>query len=133
MRQDVDVGWQREQLEAAVPDLGADEAIVERWGANHTRGQVATGGRLWLTTRRLVFVPTALEAKVMGRSVWSCRLADVTGVSIARRGLSATSGEWRRRLAVHHSSGSDLFVVNHVRTVAETVRGALTGELHHWD
>lgn len=111
-----------------LPDLGTGEAIIDRWAANHTRGGVTVGGRLWLTTRRLVFVPTRLESKVMGREVWSCRLADVTYVDAAPRGISPWSGAWRRRLAVRRSTGTDLFVVNRVRNKVEVISGALAGE-----
>jgi hypothetical protein len=122
------VGEPGRQFKGRVPQLGTDEVPVRQWNANHTRGRISVGGRLWLTTQRLVFVPHALESGVMGRSEWSCRLADVTDVGVAPRGIAPWSGAWRRRLAVQHRDGADLFVVNHVKTMVEVIRAALPGE-----
>jgi hypothetical protein len=122
------VRWRREQLEGVLPDLGTDEAIIDRWAANHTRDGVAVGGRLWLTTRRLAFLPIGFETKVMEREVWTCRLAAVTDVGAAPRGRSPWSGAWRRRLSVRHGTATDLFVVNRVGKKVEVIRAALAGE-----
>jgi hypothetical protein len=124
------MGERRKQFKGRAPELGTDEVPDRQWNANHTRGQMAVGGRLWLTTSRLVFVPNVFERGVMRRSEWSCRLADVTDVGVASRGIHPFNGAWRRRLVVHHSDGAGLFVVNHVEDVVGVIRQALTGNLH---
>ena len=71
----------------------------ESWLANHTRGQLAVGGRLSLLDDRLVFVPNWVE-RVLRRPDWTCELAAITGVGVADRGLSPFSGALRQRLVV---------------------------------
>lgn len=117
------VDSQRERLQRAVSDLDPDEAIVDSWRANRAVDGWASGGRLWLTTRRLVFANHALESTLIRSAlVWTCRLADVTGVSVAPRAFRPMSA-WRRRLAVHHIGGTDFFVVNRVTNIAGIIRG----------
>jgi hypothetical protein len=124
---------QPEQLKSPAVDLAADEAIVQRWRANHTRGQIAVGGALWLTTQRLIFEPHRFESGVMGRSVWTCRLADVTDVGIAPRGCAPFTGAWRRRLAVRCGPAADFFVISRVENVAEAIRNAQAAQLDRPD
>lgn len=123
----MDVASGAKQLGSPDFDLGAGEVVVERWRANHTRGQVAVGGALWLTTQRLVFMPHGFERGVMGRSVWSCRLGDVTDVGLAPRGCAPFTGAWRRRLAVRRGPATDFFVINRVGDVIVVIQNVLGG------
>lgn len=90
------------------------------WLANHTRGQLAVGGRLSLADDRLVFVPNWFEKVLRGGS-WTCQLAAITGVGVADRGLNPVSGAWRRRLVVVHDGREDYFVVNHVNQIVDAI------------
>ena len=110
------------RLERPAPPVEEGEQLRESWQANHTRGGLAVGGALWLSTTRLVFVPNRFE-RWLGRSDWSCDLGDVTDVRIAKRGTHPTNGAWRQRLAIDHG-GVDLFVVNHVHDVASAIESA---------
>ena len=118
------VGSQRERLQRAVPDLDAAEAIIDSWGGNNAVGGWAYGGKLWLTTRRLVFANHAFDAKLMGHLVWTCSLGDITEVSVAPRAFRPVTA-WRRRLAVHQLGRTDFFIVNRVRTVASVIGDAV--------
>jgi hypothetical protein len=70
--------------------LGVREPVFDdgeevRWEARANRFQHkirAIGGRLYLTDRRLVFVPNKFEEKVAGKA-WSARLADLDRAFVA--------------------------------------------------
>src|ERR1051325_9657973 len=51
------------------PVLDDGETVVKSYPANHTQGKRAVGGKLFLTTRRLVFVPNRLDSR-MGGQIW---------------------------------------------------------------
>ena len=107
--------------------LEPGEQVRETWLANHTQhAQRATGGRLYLTDRRLVFEPHAVDRALDGK-VWSVPLRIVTGVDRSERDLSHFfGGGLRRRLRVRLDDGSEwFFVVNRTRRCAETLRGHL--------
>jgi hypothetical protein len=77
------------------PSLTAGESIlwhaVANWGDDNTR-QVA--GRLFVTSRRLVFVPNALE-RFTGESSWECLISDAT--------VSVGPGSWNTRIPILRS------------------------------
>lgn len=110
--------------EGAKPALRHDEIVQDKWGANHTRGNLAVGGRLWLTTQRLIFVPNWFE-RLLRRSRWECELRDVEEVSTAPRGSHPWSGAWRRRLLVRHSDLVEMFVVNRVERIADAITDSI--------
>jgi len=99
-----------------------DERPVSSWPANHSRRGVAVGGTLWLTDRRLLFIPNRLEA-VVGRQGWERELGDVREVTVSGRGLTPAS--WRRRLALRSARGLDHFLVPDVGDVAAQLSDAV--------
>lgn len=64
-------------LRVREPEFEEGEDV--HWEARANRFQQkfrSVGGRVYLTNRRLIFVPTKFETKIAGRS-WSARLADL--------------------------------------------------------
>lgn len=120
------MGGDRSQRRRGAPPsvpLRDGESLRESWRANHTRGDQAIGGKLHLTTRRLIFEPHRFERSLQ-RAPWECELARVSHVEVAPREWNPTSGALRRRLVVHHEGTVDLFVVNRVGRVADAVADA---------
>jgi hypothetical protein len=77
------------------PSLGTGESILwhalANWGDDNTR-QVA--GRLFVTNRRIVFVPNAFE-RFTGEPSWECLTPDA--------GVSISPGSWTTRVPVIRS------------------------------
>lgn len=77
------------------PSLGAGESILwhalANWGDDNTR-QVA--GRLFVTNRRIVFVPNAFE-RFTGEPSWECFIADAR--------VSIGPGSWTTRVPLMRS------------------------------
>jgi hypothetical protein len=77
------------------PSLGPGESIRwhawANWGPDNTR-QVA--GRLFVTNRRIVFVPNAFE-RFTGQPSWECPLPDAR--------VSVGPGQWNTRIPVLRS------------------------------
>lgn len=99
------------------------ERVIARWFASHTRGQITIGGRLWLTDRRVAFVPNPME-RLMHFGTWSCRLDSVTAVGIADREPHPFNGALRRSLAITHDDTTEYFVVNEVGDKVERIETA---------
>jgi hypothetical protein len=107
------------------PVLDENEAVLASYRANHTQGNRAVGGKLFLTNRRLVFVPNRVDAKTGGRT-WEASVDAVQ--AIGRAGphfnvLEIFSGALRSRLVVSTTSGgSEFFRVNGLDRVEAEVR-----------
>jgi len=112
------------RLQAGPPTLAEGETILGSWLANHSH-HVAAGGRLWLTSHRLVFMPNRFEVAVMRRKPWSCGLSSITDITVARRGLHPFNGAWRRRLEVVRGARMDRFVVKDAKDLGDLIRGNL--------
>lgn len=109
--------WVRE------PELLSGEEIV--WRRNVKREQTSlrqVGGRLFLTSRRPLFVPNRVD-DATGGMPWSCSTTHIAGVTVEPSRLSPpilgrTAG-LRRRLRLELRDGrSELFVVNRVDDAA---------------
>src|ERR1700744_603260 len=70
-------------LRVPAPDLEEGESIRWEDRANRFRGKVwAVGGGLFLTNRRLIFVPNKIESKVFFGKTWSVDLGDLDRVFV---------------------------------------------------
>lgn len=109
--------------------LEPGEQVVESWFANHTQhAQRATGGRLYLTDRRLTFEPHGLDRALAGKT-WSVPLKQIVEVGTTPVDLRHFfGGGLRRRLKVVLRDGSEwYFVLNKLNARVETIRAALPG------
>jgi hypothetical protein len=65
-------------LRVPEPDLEEDESIRWEDRANRFQAKVyAIGGGLYLTNRRLIFVPNKIESKIFFGKTWSANLGDL--------------------------------------------------------
>jgi hypothetical protein len=114
---------------AAESWLQAGEVIALQVPANHTEGSGARGGRLWLTDRRLIFSPHALD-KGLGANRVDIPLSHITNAGKEAAGCGPQawfSGGLRARLRIEVADGSKhLFVVNKLDTVIVQIRQHLT-------
>ena len=108
------------------PRFERGERVLMKPGANRSQGNRAIGGRLFVTDRRVIFVPNIVD-RLTGATTWTCGLSDVGDVGTAERSLNEPfSGAARRRLEVRLAGGGkELFVVNHVESVGKALRGAV--------
>jgi hypothetical protein len=93
--------------------------------ANQSQGARAVGGRLALTTHRLVFEPHAFDAATGGRT-WAVPLAAIAEAGEEPRTWHPFDGGMRRRLRVTPRDGQKaLFVVPRLADAVAAVRAAL--------
>lgn len=108
------------------PVLSGEETVVASYPANHTQGKRAVGGKLFLTPRRLIFVPNRMDA-VLGGKTWDAAVETVLTISRDRPHIHIMeifSGALRSRLAVSTSSGArEFFVVNGLDRVIADLTG----------
>ena len=91
------------------PELAADETWVAHYAANRSQGRRAVGGGLHFTTRRVLFSPNRIDARLGGES-WSCALTEIASLGIQPGRLALAdlfSGGLRARLRINR----DLFVI----------------------
>jgi hypothetical protein len=77
---DKPLGRKGRKLGLRVPEPDFEAGEVVRWEAraNRFQGKVwAVGGGLYLTDRRLIFVPNKLESRVFFARTWSASLGDL--------------------------------------------------------
>ena len=112
-------------LFAAVP-LQAGEQELARFNVNYTQSaRRAVGGRLFVSTQRLVFCPHRLDAATGGET-WALPRSAVTQVGVRPKGGDTFGGGLRDRLAIGVAEGSELlFVVNRLPSVAAELAGLL--------
>jgi len=110
------------------PALEPTETVVWSRAANRTQSaQRAVGGRLFLTTSRLLFEPNRVDAATGGAS-WSAPLSDVQTVGTTAPDGNPRSGGLRTRLRVDLANGqAELFVVNQLADVVRLI-GQAVGE-----
>jgi len=95
------------------PVLDGDERVVASCLANRTQGKRAVGGKLFVTSRLLIFVPNRLDSK-MGGEIWESPLCCVQKVGRDEPHFSPVevfSGALRSRLALTTSQGTREFFV----------------------
>lgn len=105
-----------------------DEHVVRCFPANHVQGHYLCRGRLFVTGKRLVYVPGPHSA-ASGGVFWETALDQVSDAGYSRRDLlDPWGGGWRRRLSVRTSDGrTEYFVVWRPRKVAGLVTSLLAG------
>jgi hypothetical protein len=97
------------------------EEVAWSQGANRIQGSGrAVGGKLFLTTRRLVFCPHWVDGATGGRT-WDVPLDQVTGIGTIPKG--SPGGGARGRLKIELADGeAERFVVNRLEQVVEQLR-----------
>lgn len=115
----------------APPELAPDEKFLRSFAANRMQGRRAVGGGLHLTTRRILFCPNAIDARLGGKR-WECSHADVTGIGVE----PASTSFWAmftsariERLRVALTTGPELFVVRNPARVADELNQILGGDV----
>lgn len=108
-----------------VPDPELEQGEELRWqrSANRTRGSRAIGGRLFLTSRRLVFMPNRVDALFTARP-WAAPLGAVRDVGVESRDGNPFSGGLRKRLRLDFDHGPELFVIRNLDDVVTMMREA---------
>ena len=104
------------------------EVVVSRRWANRTQSRFrAAGGRLYLTNRRVLFRPHAVDATLAGE-YWHAPLTSITEVGKQKPTLRGTmNGGIRTRLRITVDDGTaELFVVNKLDTVISEIQSVTT-------
>lgn len=111
------------------PALVDDERWIAHVPGNRSQGKRAVGGGLHVTSKRLLFTPNIVDAKLGGKA-WYCALADVESVGIEPGRISLFelfSGGLRDRLAIQLRDGSrELFVVDQPAVLVDQLRALVT-------
>jgi hypothetical protein len=108
-------------------ELRSGEQVILKRAANRTVGSLAVGGRLFLTTERLVFVPHAFE-RLLGRSSAWIELPAIAEVGAEPRTGGLFDGGLRSRLRVARDTGEkELFVVGDIGELVESISEAARG------
>jgi hypothetical protein len=95
------------------PVLDANETVVRSFPANHTQGKRAVGGKLFLTNRRVIFVPNRVDWNIGGQ-IWEASRDAIQTVARDRPHFSIVelfSGALLSRLVVSTLSGERAFFV----------------------
>lgn len=103
------------------------EVIVSRQWANHTQSRFrAAGGRLYLTNRRVLFRPHAVDAALAGE-YWHAPLTSITEIGKQKPTLRGSmNGGIRTRLRITvHDGTTELFVVNKLDRVIREIQSAI--------
>lgn len=105
------------------PKLQKNERVIFHLAANHEQADVARGGRLSLTSRRLVFTANRFDHR-MGGQDWGTPLDTIEDFAVADRAVrEALAGGLRRRLRVVLADGSEeLFVVRDADKATQRLR-----------
>jgi hypothetical protein len=106
--------------------LHPGEICVAHWNVNRTQGsRRSVGGRLFLTSQRLVFLPHLLDATLGGAS-WVSDRSSIVSLAKEPRGRERLAGGLRERLKLVLSNGEqELFVVRDVDRVIEELTSGL--------
>jgi hypothetical protein len=116
------------------PDLLPGEEVLWRRNANREQSQLRqVGGRLFVTRRRILFVPIRLD-DATGGAQWDRPLADVSAVTVQPSERAAPffghTARLRRRLRVELKDGSlEIFVVNRVEDAVRSLRDVITSTI----
>lgn len=98
------------------------EQVLFSKAANRTQSSGrAVGGKLFVTNLRIIFLPHLADAALAGEKLL-LPLAEVRDVGQQPAGGDTFGGGLRNRLRIVHSGGTELFVVNKLQTVVETIR-----------
>jgi hypothetical protein len=107
----------------SVPRPG--ERLDGEYQANHLQGSRGRGGRLLITSERLVFIAVA-GSRARGAKDWQIEFRDVLKADVAPRGYALWDGSLRRRLRIFDSSGLvEYFVVWRPKELAKAINGLM--------
>lgn len=112
------------------PALTFGEQILWRRLANRQQGPYRSmGGRLFVTDRRVIFLPNRVD-KVTGGQSWSRDLTDIARVEVEPRhyGIPFVTKDvgLRRRLRVEGRDGTiEIFLVNRVKHAVARLEAAI--------
>lgn len=111
--------------------LHPGEICLSHWNANRTQGsRRSVGGRLFLTSQRIVFLPHLLDA-TLGGAPWLSDRSSIVALAKEPRGRERLAGGLRDRLKLVLSNAEDeLFVVRDVDRVIEELTSALESGRH---
>jgi hypothetical protein len=106
-------------LRVPAPDLEEGESIRWEDRANRFKGKVwAVGGGLFLTNRRLIFVPNKLESKVFFGKTWSADLGDLDRAFVG-------GGLLKTVRVVGRDGGTSRFVIGARKTATARINAAI--------
>lgn len=114
------------------PILNESESLGLVYPANHTRNSWrAVGGKLFVTNKRIIFVPNILDDKLAGKPVEIAH-EQVSEIFVQERSVSIKelfSGGLRERLGIRLDDGTaHLFVVNDLHRVRDDIAEALSNK-----
>jgi hypothetical protein len=118
---DKPLGRAGRKLGLRVPEPDFEEGEAVRWEgrANRFQGKLwAVGGGLYLTDRRLIFVPNKIESKIFFAKTWSASLGDLDRAFVGG-GLLRIVG------VVNRDGGTSRFVVGSRKDSAATIDAAI--------
>ena len=89
-----------------------NEYVTDEALANHVEHKIARGGKIYLTNKRLIFIPHKLDSN-LGANILILPLEEIDNVGYTGvRFTQIFSGGLRRRLSVTHACKEHLFVIN---------------------
>lgn len=108
------------------PNLSEGESISLARAANRQVGGRALGGRLFVTSRRLVFEPNVVDRHT-GGTRWECRLRSIRSVEVGRRSATfwGPLAKIRPRIFISTDSDQEAFLVNRARKVGQVISEAV--------
>jgi hypothetical protein len=106
-------------LRVPAPDLEEGESVRWEDRANRFRGKVwAIGGGLFLTNRRLIFVPNKIESKIFFSKSWGADLGDLDRAYVG-------GGLLKTVRVVDRDGGTSRFVIGARTTAAARINAAI--------
>jgi hypothetical protein len=106
-------------LRVPEPDFEEDESIRWEGRANRFQGKVyAIGGGLYLTDRRLIFVPNRIESKIFFGKTWSANLGDLDRAFVG-------GGLLRTVRVVDRDGGTSRFVIAARKSATASINAAI--------
>lgn len=92
------------------PRLRPGEEIRDRVAVNAVQHDRTFGGHLYVTSRRLIFVPNPY-GRSRGAARFETRFKEVTEIVLAPRGRTIWDGSWRRRVRVTTRTGQTAYFI----------------------
>jgi hypothetical protein len=106
-------------LRVPAPDLEEGESVRWEDRANRFRSKVwAIGGGLFLTNRRLIFVPNKIESKIFFSKTWSADLGDLDRAFVG-------GGLLKTVRVIDRDGGTSRFVIGARTTAAARINAAI--------
>jgi len=112
-------------MPSKVEPFDGEEVRYSRPASRAQHARRAVGGRLYVTNRRVLFCPHAVDAALAGEYWWVEHSA-IRGLGRAERNYRALhAGGLRRRLRIELVGGDvELFVINKLDQVIAEIRAA---------